>query len=144
METLVCFIKQEVDRRCYLDIPLSLLADASEDYSEFDKVLAREIGSPIKTVKTFLHELKAKSEPRKAAIRALMGGLTPHPINHTGALSCTYIAAKVYSEARRTMDAVLIKQWINGGGKGTKRSMKDNIQVSKVSRRKHLASYETL
>ena len=62
----------------------------------------------------------------------------------TGALSCAAIATKVYNEAFRTMDVVLIKQWINGGGKGTKRSMTDNIQSSKVSRRKHVASYESL
>ena len=140
----MCFIKKEVDKQCYLDIPLSLLADASEDYSVFDKILATEIGRPIKTLETFVHEVKAKSDPRKTSIRGLMGGLTKYDIHKTGTVSCAAIAAEVYNEARRTMDVVLVKQWIHGGGYGTKRSMTDNIQVSKVSRRKQLASYETL
>ena len=136
MHTLVNFIKKNVDKRSYSDLPLSLLAKKHIDYSKFDKILAQEVGRPIKSMSGFLHALKAESEPRRTAVRGLMGGLDKTSIHKTQALSCAAKAVEVYDEARRTMDVVLIKQWIGGGGKGTKRSMTDGIQISMVTSRK--------
>ena len=136
IEELVSYITKYVDKRSYVDIPLSLLSNKHANYTEFDKILATEIGRPIKSISTFLHVVADNSDARRTAIRGLMGGLDQSSMHQTRAISCVSKAVEVYAEARRTMDVVLIKQWIGGGGRGTRRTMSDSIQVSKVSRRK--------
>jgi len=135
MDDLLTYIRKHVDKQCYSDVPLALLASKNDDYSMFDKMLAEAVGRPITSVKQLHSAIDDGSEPRKVAIRAFMGGLTETDLNQSDLLSCTASASMCYSESRRTMDIKLIRQWLSGGKKGTKRPMTDGIQKSKVIRR---------
>lgn len=132
METLLSFIKKNVDKHCYEDVPLSMLANTNENYGAWDDILARKVGRPITSMRGFTPALENDAEPRRTVIGGLMGCLTEKAMKDTQAISCAAKADEVYYEARRTMDGKWIQQWIDGGGKGIKRFMADNIQEARV------------
>ena len=133
MAELLDYIKKNVEKQSYSDLPLSLLGDETDDYGELDQILQEKVGKPIVSVARLRTALRLSDEPRSIAIRALMGRLDKSII-HKEALSCAARAVEVYAAARCTMDPKLLLSWIDGGGRGTKRPMTDNIQKSKTSR----------
>ena len=98
----------------------------------FIDVIAEQIGKPISNVAYVRKMLRDNNQPRPILIRAFAGGIADSRILGR---SLVYEARRIYVEASRTMDIKILLAWVSGGGRGTKRSMRDNTQVSKVKRR---------
>ena len=118
---LLDYIMKNVDPQCYNDLPMSLLRDETENFAEFDKILREKVGQPILSLKKLRAASNVSAAPRSLVVRALMGGLPQGSIKQAQ-LSCGPRAVIVYDESRRTMDPKLLLLWIDGGGKGTKKT----------------------
>ena len=136
MDELVEYAHEHVDPALYQDIPTAIAPGPSPGYDEYKQSLVSMLGQPITAIPNFIKEWKKLGAPRAMVMRGLLGGLSKLEMNKVHVVSCVYKAAEVYALAWKTMDTKIIKDFIEFGKQGIKRSDPDSIQQSKVARHK--------
>jgi len=137
MPQLLDYVKTKVKKEVYRDIKASAWKGDVKGYQQFKTMIQNIVGRPITTIQSLKTAVRNTwREPRYVCIRALLGGIPPAELYRSKLFSCVETASKVYDESSRTMDAKIVQLYVEAGSTGKKRKRTDNIQISKVERRK--------